>query len=266
VFAQRICALMNHSFTEIDLFILSQGSTDPLKNFPYDFWLPQLEKFVTGDGCPLPAGTTVSCPAAGAGMPADSWKPGGDPGCCEATDNRGNGLSCNVSCAQAECAAAGAKNGESWYWKPENYSEHPYECCNKYVHPPNQPESQPAALCASSTSLSLSSLCPCPCLCLLSLFFVVCILAWRPFDDTTLRTQDCTSGGRYRGSALASSALARFVICERERGDEMNANTTCQLYAPNSASVRGRPLAAAPAAAWPPPAAEAGHEPPRGPT
>ena len=67
MFAQRICALMNHSFTEIDLFILSQGSTDPLKNFPYDFWLPQLEKFVTGDGCPLPAGTTVSCPAARAG-------------------------------------------------------------------------------------------------------------------------------------------------------------------------------------------------------
>ena len=158
MFAQRICALMNHSFTEIDLFILSQGSTDPLKNFPYDFWLPQLEKFVTGDGCPLPAGTTVSCPAAGAGMPADSWKPGGDPGCCEATDNRGNGLSCNVSCAQAECAAAGAKNGESWYWRPENYSEHAYECCNKYVHSPNQPDSQPAPLCASSTSLFLSSL------------------------------------------------------------------------------------------------------------
>ena len=149
---------MNHSFTEIDLFILSQGSTDPLKNFPYDFWLPQLEKFVTGDGCPLPAGTTVSCPAAGAGMPADSWKPGGDPGCCEATDNRGNGLSCNVSCAQAECAAAGAKNGESWYWKPENYSEHPYECCNKYVHPPNQRANQQpcvhrARLCLSRLSV-----------------------------------------------------------------------------------------------------------------
>jgi hypothetical protein len=31
---ERICALMNHSFTELDMFILSQGSADPAKNFP----------------------------------------------------------------------------------------------------------------------------------------------------------------------------------------------------------------------------------------
>eukprot|EP01043_Picozoa_sp_COSAG02_P110619 COSAG02_NODE_46751_length_346_cov_1.032389_1_plen_92_part_01 len=86
---------------EQDIFILSQGNVDPEKNFPYDFWIKPLEKFVTGKGCPLPPGTTVSCPAASKGMPEDSWKPGGDPGCCQASSNRGNGLSCNVTCAQA---------------------------------------------------------------------------------------------------------------------------------------------------------------------
>ena len=120
-----VCALMNHSYTELDMFILSQGSEDPLKNFPLPFWLPQLERFVAGGGCPLPEGTAVSCPAPGAGMSADAWKPGGDPGCCESSSARGEGRNCNETCAQAECAAAGAPAGESWYWNPENYSEHP---------------------------------------------------------------------------------------------------------------------------------------------
>ena len=65
----RICALMNHSFQELDMFVLRQGSTDPTKNFPYDFWVKQLERFMAGGGCPLPAGTTLSCPT-------DAWKPG----------------------------------------------------------------------------------------------------------------------------------------------------------------------------------------------
>ena len=59
--------------------IACRGNTDPLKNFPYDYWIPQLEKFMAGGGCPLPEGVTVSCPAAGAGFPKDAWKPGGDP-------------------------------------------------------------------------------------------------------------------------------------------------------------------------------------------
>ena len=143
---QRICALMNHSFMELDLFILSQGSEDPLKNFPYEFWIPQLEKFVAGGGCPLPAGTTVSCPAPGAGMPTDSWKPGGDPGCCESSESRGKGHECNVTCAQAECAAAGALAKESWFWKAENYSQHPCAC----APPAGPPARSPACLLGES--------------------------------------------------------------------------------------------------------------------
>jgi hypothetical protein len=77
---------------ELDIFILSQGHADALKNFPYNFWTPQLEKFVAGGGCPMPyldpdpmvpAG---ACPAASAGMPIYSWVPGGEMAGCECTN------------------------------------------------------------------------------------------------------------------------------------------------------------------------------------
>jgi hypothetical protein len=88
----------------------------------------------------------VSCPAAGEGMPADSWKLEGDAGCCESTDDRGSGKvgpSCNVTCARAECAAAGQSHGETWYAKAENYSAHSYKC-NKTVPPsPSLPVAKP---------------------------------------------------------------------------------------------------------------------------
>ena len=44
-------------------------------------------------------------------------------------------LFCNESCAQSECEAAGKGAAESWYWRAENYSSHPYECCNKTALP-----------------------------------------------------------------------------------------------------------------------------------
>ena len=44
-----------------------------------------------------------------------------------------DGCRCNEACAKKECEDAGAKPGESWYWKAENYSQHPYECYNKTV-------------------------------------------------------------------------------------------------------------------------------------
>jgi hypothetical protein len=155
---ERICALMNHSVQELDLFILNQGEADPTRNFPYAFWIPQLEKFMAGGGCPLPAGTIVSCPAAGAGMPPNSWKPGGDPGCCQASYNRGAGLSCNSSCAEAECLAAGKLPGESWSWRPENYSSHPYECCNKTVPPAAASMRKPSLPALSEDAGDISSL------------------------------------------------------------------------------------------------------------
>jgi outer membrane protein assembly factor BamB len=137
---ERICALMNHSFQELDLFILSQGNADPKKRFPYDFWVPELEKFVAGGGCPMPfldpdpMVPLGSCPVASAGMPINSWVPGGEvAGCCMSSSNRigkDGPHHCNETCARKECEDAGAKPGESWHWKAENYSEHPYECCN----------------------------------------------------------------------------------------------------------------------------------------
>lgn len=129
----RICALMNHSFTELDMFILSQSSSDPYKNYPYDFWIPELERFMAGGGCPLPKISSgprdPSCPAAGPGMPADAWQPGGDPGCCVSSEKRDGEppKTCDVDCAKKECTTAGG----SWYWKPFNYTVHPFECCNK---------------------------------------------------------------------------------------------------------------------------------------
>lgn len=55
---------------------------------------------------------------------SDAWMPGGDaPNCCTSSSNRGAGAYCDLACAQSECAAAGM------VWKPENYTVHPYECC-----------------------------------------------------------------------------------------------------------------------------------------
>jgi len=45
---QRVCAFMNHSVVEIDMFLLA-----PAQVFPEPFWIAQLERFVTGGGCPM---------------------------------------------------------------------------------------------------------------------------------------------------------------------------------------------------------------------
>lgn len=49
---QRICAFMNHSVVEVDMFLLAPAH-DPV--FPESFWIAQLERFVKGGGCPMPA-------------------------------------------------------------------------------------------------------------------------------------------------------------------------------------------------------------------
>eukprot|EP01051_Picozoa_sp_SAG22_P015228 SAG22_NODE_1962_length_3242_cov_2.053452_2_plen_442_part_00 len=124
----RVCLLMNQSIPEIDMFILKPiGSPIP---FPEPFWIPALERYVAGGGCeakvpaPLP-----TCPNASVGAKNTTWEPGGDSGCCISSSRRPvkTGLPptrCDISCAKAECAAAGM------IWKPENYSTHPYECCH----------------------------------------------------------------------------------------------------------------------------------------
>ena len=91
----------------------------PERGFPEDFWIAQLEKFVKGGGCDFTPPPPIVCPSA-------EWHPGGGPpGCCESNANRGPSVpSCNVTCAQAECAAA------KMYWHPEDYKVHPYTCCH----------------------------------------------------------------------------------------------------------------------------------------
>ena len=67
-----------------------------------------------------------ACPDASIG-PAKSWVYGRDPGCCTSNSFRGTGMTCNVTCAQVECAKA------KMVWRPENTSVHPYECCHAAV-------------------------------------------------------------------------------------------------------------------------------------
>lgn len=114
----RVCAIMNASIQEIDMFDLA-----PQKNFPEPFWIPELEKFAQGGGCPFTPPPPIVCP-----LPSAAWRPGGGPdGCCESSANRGPSLpECNKTCAEAECAAA------NMTWKVENWTVHPYTCC----HPP----------------------------------------------------------------------------------------------------------------------------------
>jgi hypothetical protein len=61
----------------------------------------------------------------------DVWKPGGDDPiasqCCCSGEHNGH----SEADARAECEAAAKQPGESWYWKPEDYSHNPFECCSK---------------------------------------------------------------------------------------------------------------------------------------
>ena len=129
---QRICALMNHSVQEIDMFRVS-----PLEGFPEPFWTPALEKYIAGGGCPMPiippppppapSGPSVGCPAMG-------WVPEQTPmpakgGCCTVLDADLKScpkMTSHESCAKAECAAS---PNEVKVWKPEDYKHHPFTCC-----------------------------------------------------------------------------------------------------------------------------------------
>ena len=85
----RICMLMNHSFQEIDMFVLKQGHKDPQSNFPESFWIDELQKFIRGGGCDATYPKRTVCPNATIGP--HSWTPGGDPHCCTSFSNRGKG-------------------------------------------------------------------------------------------------------------------------------------------------------------------------------
>lgn len=113
--ADRICALMNRSVSEIDIFDLQPPRA------PEHFWLPQLRKYKQGGGCDMKPARKIACPQ---GRTPGAWRPGGEgAGCCESNARRSPTIECNITCAQAECAAS---HGQ---WVPKNYSNHPFECC-----------------------------------------------------------------------------------------------------------------------------------------
>ena len=113
--ADRICALLNHSVSEIDIFDLQPPTA------PEHFWLAQLRKYKKGGGCDMKVPQKVVCPQ---GRVAGSWRPGGEGAdCCESNARRSPSISCNITCAKAECAASHGR------WAPKNYSHHPFECC-----------------------------------------------------------------------------------------------------------------------------------------
>jgi hypothetical protein len=90
----RICALMNASVTELDMFLLDQSGRPRhpgvgwlYANAPEPFWVAQLEKFMSGGGCVPSLSPIITCPAASVG-PKDSWRPAADATCCESDGKR----------------------------------------------------------------------------------------------------------------------------------------------------------------------------------
>eukprot|EP00041_Stephanoeca_diplocostata_P012180 m.203377 g.203377 ORF g.203377 m.203377 type:complete len:378 (-) comp18846_c0_seq2:816-1949(-) len=67
--SQRICALLNASVQEVDIFLLKQGSSDSKQNFPEQFWVAELQRFMAGGRCDLSPilPPKVSCPTASIG-------------------------------------------------------------------------------------------------------------------------------------------------------------------------------------------------------
>ena len=132
----RLCMLANQSVEEIDMFVLKQGAGPDKASFPEPFWIEPLEAFMRGGGCNAAIPAPAKCPNASVGPPYSWAVSSADVGCCVASSRRGRdpGVKCDVSCAEAECAAA------SMFWRPENYTTHPYECCLKPT-PPISPSS-----------------------------------------------------------------------------------------------------------------------------
>ena len=122
----RICYLMNQSSLfsqELDMFTIAM---DDKHQWPLDFWLSPLRKWMGGGTCNAKIPVRTTCPNATVGDREHSWFPGGPPHCCVSFGNRGQGLHCNETCAEQECLS-----DKGMVWLPENYSTHPYTCCRK---------------------------------------------------------------------------------------------------------------------------------------
>merc|ERR1711934_487021 len=103
---QRMCSIMNESFTEIDMFRLL-----PASGWPEDFWIPQLEKFMAGGGC-VPTPPADECPESFTGPDEHS--------CCVA----GWAADCDMDCAKSRCQAY-----KDWEWQDLDFSHNPFTCC-----------------------------------------------------------------------------------------------------------------------------------------
>lgn len=103
---QRICSIMNESLVEVDMFRVL-----PSANWPEDFWIPQLEKFMAGGSCE-PVLPENECPQ---GFPS----PNAD-GCCEAHW----AADCALDCAKQRC-----EEYKQWEWQDLDYTSRPYTCC-----------------------------------------------------------------------------------------------------------------------------------------
>ena len=120
----RVCALMNASVPEIDMFRLA-----PELNWPEPFWVAQLERYMKGGGCELPPVPASQCPAEA------GWATSGDGSCCSIhfadVDRNAGGCVGGKQSAEA-CAKAQCENSKTPIntWKPLNYSSHPYTCCS----------------------------------------------------------------------------------------------------------------------------------------
>ena len=114
----RVCALMNASVPEIDMFRVA-----PEENWPEEFWVAQLERYMAGGGCDMPPLPKSHCPA-------DGWVDGGS--CCTLTYGGENKTNCEPKQTAEECAKWQCEESTTSInkWKPLNYSHNPYTCCS----------------------------------------------------------------------------------------------------------------------------------------
>ena len=126
---QRVCYLLNHSVSEVDMFRLNFDAVTGAPVWPYPFWIGALERYVQGGGCepaPLPTG---HCPADGGWVDDASVVPG-FAACCTLSAKAENRTACAPktspsACAQQQCEAAAVPH----VWVPRDYSHFPYTCC-----------------------------------------------------------------------------------------------------------------------------------------
>ena len=96
----------NDSAVEIDMFRVR-----PRSNWPEDFWISELERFVAGGGCDV--------------VPPENHCPEGftgpnEHGCCVT----GWAADCDMDCAKSHC-----ESYQDWAWQDLDFAHNPFTCC-----------------------------------------------------------------------------------------------------------------------------------------